>query len=232
MHNGENVPRKNPRKNTGGKCIKQKIKNPDTGKKERKKMKNKAITILKGKQIREMAERLTAGSFRIEKETLNRYAVYDSVETPDQVPALYLNRVCFIRLDAEIYKIQARQNPLAFAIEKALDNDALQFCINKESVDKMPVKLLAKTFSSAKVALESVTVNQTGNCYLLTIELVKAVSERDLTQKELEIAEFFIQANTNANTNAGNQVTPEIPALPAPETAQAVDTTAKEIPAK
>ena len=97
----------------------------------------------------------------------------------------------------------------------------------------MPVKLVARTFSSAKVTLSSVTINATGNNYLLTIELVQSVSERDLTQKEMELAELFIKANTNdnANTNAGNPET-EIPALPAPETATAVDTTAKVIPAK
>lgn len=189
----------------------------------------KVITIFRGKQIREMAERLTAGTFRIEKETLNRYAVYDSVETPDQAPAMYLNRIGFVRFDAEIYKIQARKNPLAFAIERSLDNDALEFCIDKASVDKMPVKLIARTFSSAKVTLESITVNQTGNCYLLTISIVKSVSERDLTEKEQDIASMF----QRANAAAGNQVTPETPALPAPETSSAsVDTTATEIPAK
>ena len=172
----------------------------------------KAITILKGKAIREQAQRLVTGTFRIEKENLNRYAVYEGAEAPDQVPAMYLNRVCFIRLDSEIYKIQSRQNPLAYAIEKAL-------------VDKMPVKLLVKTLSSAKVTLESVTINATGNNYLLTIALIKAISERDLTQKELEIAEIFIKANENAA--AGNPET-ETPAPPAPET----DCNAKVIPAK
>ena len=185
----------------------------------------KAITILKGKAIREQAQRLVTGTFRIEKENLNRYAVYEGAEAPDQVPAMYLNRVCFIRLDSEIYKIQSRQNPLAYAIEKALDNDALTFSIEKALVDKMPVKLLVKTLSSAKVTLESVTINATGNNYLLTIALIKAISERDLTQKELEIAEIFIKANENAA--AGNPET-ETPAPPAPET----DCNAKVIPAK
>ena len=191
----------------------------------------KDITILKGKAIREVAKRLTAGKFRIEKENLNRYAVFEGTETPDQAPVMYLNRVCFIRLDSEIYKIQARENKLAFAIEKALDNDALAFCISKSEVDKMPVKLLVKTLSSAKVTLESVTINNTGSNYLLTIALVKSVSERDLTQKELEIAEIFIKANEIAAAAAGNPET-ETKALPVPET---VETTAKEveeIPAK
>ena len=187
----------------------------------------KAITILKGKAIREMAQRLTAGNFRIEKETLNRYAVFEGSETPDQSPVMYINRTTFVRLDSEIYKIQAREDPLAFAIEKALDNNTLDLCISKASIDAMPVKLLYRTFSSAKVVLESVTINATGNNYLLTIALVKSVSERDLTQKEMEIAEIFIKANT------GNPETEtKAKALPPPETAAAVDTTAKVIPAK
>ena len=192
----------------------------------------KAITILKGKQIREMAQRLTAGNFRIEKKSLNLYAVFEGKETPDQTPFMYVNRTVFVRLDSEIYKIQARQNQLAFAIEKALDDDLLTFCIDKASIDAMPVKLIAKTFSTAKVTLESVTINATGNNYLLTISLIKSVSERDLTQKELEIAEYFIKANESAA--AGNPEKPaETPALPAPETAcDVVDTTSKVIPAK
>ena len=188
----------------------------------------KAITILKGKAIREMAAKLTAGSFRIEQENLNRYAVYEGSETPDQKPSMYLNRICFVRLDCEIYKIQARENPLAFAIERALDNDTLEFCIDKSSVDKMPVKLLEKTFSSAKVTLESVTINATGNNYLLTIALVKAVSERDLTERETELAAMFQRANAAA---AGNPET-KAKALPVPETAAAVDTTATVIQVK
>ena len=192
----------------------------------------KAITILKGKAIREMAQRLTAGNFRIEKEALNRYAVYEGTETPDQVPVMYVNRTTFVRLDCEIYKIQSRQNPLAFAIEKALDADALTFCIVKASIDAMPVKLLARTLSTAKVILDKVTLNSTGNCYLLTIALVKSVSERDLTERETELAAMFRRANANAA--AGTPEKKETPALPAPETAAdaTVDTTAKEIPAK
>ena len=180
----------------------------------------KAITILKGKAIREWAQRLTAGNFRIEKETLNLYAVYEGTETPDQVPVMYLNRICFVRLDCEIYKIQARQNKLAFAIEKALDNNILDLCISKLVIDAMPVKLIARTLSTSKVVLDKVTLNSTGNNYMLTIALVKSVSERDLTDKEQAIVTMFQSANANAS--AGN-----------PETADAVDTTAKEtIPVK
>ena len=190
---------------------------------------DKEITILKGKAIREIAQRLTSGKFRIERETLNRYAVFEGNETPDQAPVMYLNRVCFIRLDSELYKLQSRQNPLAFAIERALNNDALEFCIDKSSVDKMPIKLIAKTFSSAKVVLESVKTSKTVSNYLLTIALVPAVSERSLTEREKEIAEIFIKANANAA--AGTPET-ETRALPGRETATAVDTTAKVIPAK
>ena len=193
-------------------------------------MKEKEVVMqLQGKALREFAQRLVNGAYRIEKQSLNRYKVY---ETSCNDYTL-INRRSFVLLDKELYKIQARQNPLAAGIEKALDNNTLNLCISKESIDAMPVKLIARTFSSAKVELESVTINTTGNCYLLTIALVKSVSERDLTQEELEIAEIFIAANTTAAA-AGKQVTPETPALPAPETSTnaAVDTTAKEIPAK
>ena len=188
------------------------------------------VTVLQGKSVREMAQRLVNSSYRIEQQSLNRYKVYEA-QGEDYT---LINRRSFVLLDKEIYKLQARENPLAFAIERALDRDALEFCIDKSSVDKMPVKLIAKTFSSAKVVLESVTINAGGNNYIITIELVKSVSERDLTQKELEIAEYFIKANTAAA--AGNPET-EMQALPAPETSTnaAVDTTAKTvetIPAK
>ena len=189
---------------------------------------DKAITILRGKQIREIAQRLTAGKFRIERETLNRYAVFEGTETPDQEPVMYLNRICFVRLDCEIYKIQSRQNPLAAGIEKALDNDSLTFCVDKASVDAMPVKLIAKTFSSAKVALESVTINATSNNYMLTIALVKSVSERALTENEMALAAMFQRANANA---AGTPET-ETKALPAPETVDVTAKTVETIPAK
>ena len=187
--------------------------------------KKEFVTVLQGKYLREFAQKLISGSYRIEKQSLNRYRVY---ETSCNDYTL-INRRTFVLLDKEIYKLQARENPLAAGIEKALDNDALEFCVSKYAIDAMPVKLIAKTFSTAKVTLESVTINTTGNCYLLTIALVKSVSERDLTQKELEIAEIFISANTTAA--AGNPET-EKTALPPPETAAAVDTTAKVIPAK
>ena len=186
---------------------------------------NEFVTVLQGKSVREFAQKLVTGKFTIEKLSLNRYKVTEGVNTPEQQYTL-INRRTFVLLDKEIYRLKARENPLAFAIEKALDADALTFCISKESIDSMPVKLLAKTFSSAKVALENVSIKM--NNYIIRFTLVPTFSERDLNQKEVKIAEYFIKANTDA---AGNTET-EKPALPAPET---VDTTAKEaktIPAK
>ena len=200
---------------------------PDTGKKAKKKMQNEKkefVVSLQGKALREFAQRLVNGAYRIEQQSLNRYRVYAGHGEDYTL----INRRSFVLLDKELYKLQARENPLAFAIEQALDNDTLEFCIDKSSVDKMPVKLLEKTFSSAKVTLESVTINATGNNYLLTIALVKAVSERDLTERETELAAMFQRANAAA---AGNPET-KAKALPVPETAAAVDTTATVIQVK
>ena len=186
---------------------------------------DKAITILRGKAIREQAQRLTAGTFRIEKETLNRYAVYEGSETPNQAPTMYINRTSFVRIDAEIYKIQARQNKLAFSIEKALDNNALDLCISKLVIDSMPFKLIARTLSTAKVVLDKVTLNSTGNNYLLTIALIPSVSERSLNEREKEIVAMFQRANGNAA--AGNPETEMQALLPSENTV--VDTTATEV---
>ena len=195
-----------------------------TGQKVSMKMKEQEFVVsLQGKSVREFAQRLVNSSYRIEQKSLNRYLVYEG-QGEDYT---LINRRSFVLLDKEIYRIQARENPLAFAIERALDNDLLTFCISKASIDAMPVKLIYRTFSNSKVTLESVTVNQAGNCYLLTIALVKSVSERDLTERETEMAAMF----QRANATAGNQDNPETPALPAPETT-AVDTTAKTIQAK
>ena len=189
--------------------------------------KKEFVMQLQGKSVREMAQRLLTGNFSIEKLSLNRYKVIEGVNTPEQQYTL-INRRSFVLLDKEIYRLQARENPLAVGIEKALDNDTLEFTIRKSAIDKMPVKLIAKTLSFSKVCIENVLLKMDN--YIIRFTLVPAFSERDLTQKELEIAEYFIEANTNA-ANAGNPVT-EKPALPAPET---VDPTAKEletIPAK
>ena len=201
---------------------------PISGKKVKKKMQNEKkefVTVLQGKSVREFAQRLVNGAYRIEKQSLNRYKVY---ETSCNDYTL-INRRSFVLLDKELYKLQARENPLAFAIEKALDDDLLTFCISKASIDTMPVKLIARTFSSAKVTLEGVKTSKAGSNYLLTIALVKAISERDLTQKELEIAEIFIKANEIANAAAGN---PETTALPAPETVETTAKTVETIPEK
>ena len=179
------------------------------------------VVSLQGKALREYAQRLVNCSYRIEQQGLNRYRVYEA-QGEDYT---LLNRRSFVLLDKELYRLQARENPLAYAIEKSLDNNDLTVCISKASIDALPVKLIARTLSSAKVALESVTINATGNCYLLTIALVKAISERDLTEREKELAAMFQRAA------AGNPET-ETKALPVPET---VETTAKEveeIPAK
>ena len=188
------------------------------------KMKEQEFTVtLQGKYLREYAQKLISGSYRIEQQGMNRYRVY---EGPSDDYTL-INRRSFVLLDKELYKLQARENQLAYAIEKALDNDALTFCIDKASVDKMPVKLLYRTFSSAKVALEKVTINATGNNYLLTIALVKSVSERDLTERETELAAMFQRANAIANANGT-----EMQALPAPETVDSTAKTVETIPAK
>ena len=212
-----------------GENVSNQQKMPISGKKVRKKMNKEQefVTVLQGKYLREFAQRLITGKYTIEKVTLNRYKVIEGENVPGQNYTL-INRRSFVLLDKELYKIQSRENPLAFAIERALDNDALTFCIDKASVDKMPVKLITKTLSSAKVELENVSINATGNNYLLTISLVKSVSERALTENEQNIAEMF----RNAIASAAGTTETEMQALPAPET---VETTAKEletIPAK
>ena len=156
------------------------------------------VTVLQGKMVREFAQRLVTGYYRIEQKSLNRYQVYAG---PGDGYTL-INRRSFVLLDKELYKLQARENPLAFAIEKALDNNTLDLCVSKESIDAMPVKLLARTFSSAKVALESVAINETGNNYLLTIALIQSVSERSLTEREKELAAMFQRATAAVATTA------------------------------
>ena len=191
------------------------------------KMKEKEfVTVLQGKSVREFAQRLVTGKYTIEQVTLNRYKVTEGVNTPEQQYTL-INRRSFVLLDKELYKLQARENPLAFAIERTLDNDLLTFCIAKAAIDAMPVKLIARTLSSAKVTLESVKTSKAVSNYLVTIALIPSVSERSLTEREKEIVAMF----QRANAAAGNPET-EMQALPVPET---VDTTAKEletIPAK
>ena len=175
------------------------------------------VMQLQGKSVREFAQKLINGNYRIEQQSLNRYRVY---EGPGNDYTL-INRRSFVLLDKELYKIQARENPLAVGIENALNNDALEFCVKKATIDKMPVKLIAKTFASAKVCLENVVLK--ADNYIIRFAVVPSVSERELTQKELEVAEYFIQANTNAA--AGN---PETEKQELPETT-AVDTTTKEV---
>ena len=185
------------------------------------------VTRLQGKVVREFAQRLITGTYKIEREALNRYRVYEAPVNNVPEPTFVIDRRSFVLLDKELYRLQARENPLAAGIELALDAGALEFTIRKSAIDKMPVKLIAKTFSIAKVCLENVLLK--ADNYIIRFTLVPAVSERDLTDKEKDIAAMFQRAN------AGNPET-ETPVktmiLPAPETTAAVDTTAKVIPEK
>ena len=230
MHNGENISKKKNIPGIGpGKLYKVKKKCLVYGKKAKKKMQNEKkefVMQLQGKSVREFAQRLVTGKFTIEKVTLNRYKVIEGVNTPEQQYTL-INRRSFVLLDKELYKLQSRQNPLAAGIEKALDADALEFTVRKSAIDKMPVKLIAKTFAYSKVSIENVLL-KTDN-YIIRFTLVPSVSEQDLTEKELAIAEYFIKANTAAA--AGNPET-EMQALPAPETVNTTATTVEVIPAK
>ena len=212
---------------------------PDTGQESEEKMKNnndEFVTVLQGKSVREMAQRLVTGKYTIEKVSLNRYKVIEGENVPGQAYTL-LNRRSFVLLDKELYKLQARQNPLAFAIEKALDGEQLIFTIKKEYIDNIPVKLLVRTLSQAKVKL--VDVYTTGISYLVKIDLVKSMSERELTEHEQYIADMFKNAGVYIakKKTSDNQYNPEKPAetlaLPPAETdCDVVNTTAKEIPAK
>lgn len=190
--------------------------------------KKEFVTVLQGKSVREMAKRLVTGKYTIEKLSLNRYKVIEGVNN-EQAYTL-INRRSFVLLDKEIYKLQARENPLASGIEKALDNDALEFTVKKSAIDAMQVKLIAKTFAYSKVCIDNVLLKNDN--YIIKFTLIPAVSERDLTQKELEIAEYFIKAHEIAA--AGN---PEKPAEtlvlpPAPDMVNTTAKTAKAVPAK
>ena len=193
------------------------------------KMKEKEfVTVLQGKALREFAQRLVNNSYRIEKQGINRYKVYESQGNDYTL----INRRSFVLLDKEIYRLQARQNPLAFAIERTLDNDLLTFCISKASIDAMPVKLIARTFSSAKVTLENVAINAGGNNYIITIELVKSVSERDLTEKEMVLADMFQRANESAAAGNPEKTAETLVLPPAPDTVNTTAKTVEVIPAK
>ena len=201
---------------------------PDTGKKAKKKMQNEKkefIVSLQGKQLREYAQKLVTGSYRIEQKSLNRYKVYETTGNDYTL----INRRSFVLLDKELYKLQARSNPLTACIEKALDNNALEFTVRKSAIDKMPVKLIARTLSLSKVRLENVTTYIDN--YIIKLSLVESVSERSLTEREKDIAAMFIKANATAA--AGNPEKPaETKALPVPATVETIDTTATVIPKK
>lgn len=178
--------------------------------------------MLQGKQLRDFAQRLVTGKYTIEQLSLNRYKVIEGVNTPEQQYTL-INRRSFVLLDKELYKLQARENPLAACIEVALNNNALHFCIRKSSIDAMSVKLITRTFSQAKVTLVNVSTYQDN--YIIQFELIESISERALNEREKAIAEMFQRAK---------EVNLDIDPLqlPPPETAATVDTTAKKIPAK
>ena len=197
---------------------------PYQGKKESKKMnrEQEMVTVLQGKAVREFAQRLVTGKYAIEQLTLNRYKVIGVYDGPGNDYTL-IDRRSFVLLDKEIYRLQAKENPLAAGIEKALDNNALQFYVRKASIDALSIKLIARTFSLSKVNLENVTTYLDN--YVIRFSLVESVSERSLTEREKAIAAMFQRAE-EVNLD------PESLQLPPAETAQAVDTTAKEIPAK
>ena len=178
--------------------------------------KKEFVTVLQGKQVREMAQRLVNSSYRIEQQGLNKYRVYEAQGNDYTL----INRRSFVLLDKEIYKLQAKENQLAAGIEKALNENKLEFTVRKALIDAMNFKLIARTFSSAKVRLENVTTYIDN--YIIKLSLVESVSERALTDKEKDIAAMFQRANANAA--AGN---------PETETVETIDTTATEvIPAK
>lgn len=178
------------------------------------------VTRLQGKSVRECAARLITGAYKIEREALNRYRVFEGPINQVPEPTLVIDRRSFVLLDKELYKLQARDNPLAAGIEKALDNNALQFCLRKASIAQLSAKLMSKTFEQAKVTLDSVSTYRDN--YIIKISLVESVSERVLTDKEAAIAAMFVQAQEVAPDEALQ--------LPAPEITDVVETTAEEIP--
>ena len=181
------------------------------------------VTRLQGKVLREFAERLITGTWKIEKESLNRYRVFEGPANSIPAPTLVIDRRSFVLLDKELYRSQARENPLAACIELALNNNALHFCVRKEAIDAMNAKLIARTFASAKVT--PVDVSTYRDNYIIRFELIESVSERALTEKEQAIFDLFKNAE---EVNLDIEPTE----LPSPETTAAVDTTAKVIPEK
>ena len=185
------------------------------------------VMFLQGKSVREMANRLITGNFKIEKEAINRYRVYEAPANSVPEPVFVIDRRSFVLLDKEIFRLQAKDNPLSAAITTSLDNNILEVHVSKARIDLMPAKLICKTFSFAKVMPESVKLSESKVNYIIKLSLIPSVSERSLTENETAIVTMFV----NANTAADNPKT-EMQALPVPETAQTVDTTAKEIPKK
>ena len=166
------------------------------------------VTMFQGKALREFAQRLVNGKYTIERQSLNRYKVIESVNNNYTL----INRRTFVLLDKELYKLQARNNPLAACIEVALNNNALHFCVRKSSIDSLSVKLITKTFSQAKVTIVNVATYQDN--YVIRFKLIESVSERSLNEREKAIAEMFHNAK---------EVNLDI---------ETIDPTEKEIPVK
>ena len=181
------------------------------------------VTRLQGKSVRDFAERLITGTWKIEKESLNRYRVFEGPVDSIPAPTLVIDRRSFVLLDKELYRLQARENPLAACIEIALNNNVLHFCVRKSSIDSLSVKLITRTFAQAKVTLVDVSTYRDN--YIIGFKLIESVSERTLTDKEQAIAAMFKHAE-EVNIDIQPQQ------LPPPATTATVDTTAKAIPAK
>ena len=146
------------------------------------------VTVLQGKSVREMAQRLITGKYSIEKVSLNRYKVIEGENNNYTL----INRRTFVLLDKEIYKLQARTNPIAACIEVALNNNALHFCVRKAAIDSLSVKLITRTFAQAKVTIVDVSTYQDN--YIIRFELIESVSERALNEREKTIAAMFKNA--------------------------------------
>ena len=181
--------------------------------------KKEFVMSLQGKALREFAQRLVTGSYRIEQQSLNRYRVYSG---PGEDYTL-VNRRSFVLLDTELYKLQAKDNPLQACIDRAWDDNLCGY-VDKESIDAMNAKLIARTLSKAKVFIKDVTISTSRTCYFLQFGLVQSISERELTVREQSIIDMFNNAKV---FNESKLKTP-----PAETITDAVDTTAETIPVK
>ena len=181
------------------------------------------VTVLQGKALREFAARLVTGKFTIEKQSLNRYKVIEGESVNGVQDYTLVNRRTFVLLDKELYKLQAKDNPLQACIDRAWDENLCGY-VDKESIDAMNAKLIARTLSKAKVFIKDVTISTSRTCYFLQFGLVQSISERELTVREQSIIDMFNNAKV---FNESKLKTP-----PAETITDAVDTTAETIPVK